>query len=193
MRVNVKSLKMEFSDKEVFSDLSVRFDSGISVVLGSNGSGKTTLLRVISGLQKQTEGELEFVGFSKGFETNEMKSIFLCSPDVSLYHELTVVENIKLVSNLKKKAFPDVSGWDIEDHLDKKYGELSSGYKQRIKLIASFLINPEVLLLDEPEQHMDEKGILKLTDEIEKRNRNGLMTIIATNHLWREWNVVVKL
>ncbi|MEZ4812201.1 MAG: ATP-binding cassette domain-containing protein [Caldisericia bacterium] len=182
---------MEFGSKLVFSDLSAVFNPGISVVLGSNGSGKTTLLRIISGLQKQTEGELEFVGFSETFETDEMRDIFLCSPDISLYHELTVKENIKFVSELKK-AFPDVSGWGVEDHLDKKYGELSSGYKQRIKLIVSFLINPEILLLDEPEQHMDENGILKLTDEIEKRNRNDLVTIVATNHLWRNWDVVVK-
>ncbi|MCK5743991.1 MAG: hypothetical protein KAH30_04580, partial [Caldisericia bacterium] len=70
---------------------------------------------------------------------------------------------------------------------------LSSGYRQRTKLVVAFMGESSILLLDEPEQHLDEIGISKLTTEIEKRNDLGLTTVIATNHPWRNWNVVIKL
>ena len=186
---------MKFGKNTVFKNLSTDFSEGVSMVLGSNGSGKSTLLRIMAGLQNPTDGECKL--FYSDIEIRNLEDlyekIFLCSPDIELYSDLTLQDNLKLFAGLMNVKIPDLSEWNLEKFKNKKYGELSSGYKQRAKLIVAFMGKSPILLLDEPEQHLDEAGVSKLTEEIEEREGLGLTTVIATNHPWRNWNVVIKL
>ncbi len=186
---------MKFGKNTVFKNLSADFSEGISMVLGSNGSGKSTLLRIMAGLQNPTDGECKLFDLDGeiSHDENVLGKIFLCSPDIELYADLTLWDNLKLFSGLMSSKIPDLSEWNLQKFKNKKYGELSSGYKQRAKLIVAFMGKSPILLLDEPEQHLDEIGISKLTEKIEEREGLGLTTIIATNHPWRKWNVVIKL
>lgn len=193
MRIEIDSLSMKFAKNTVFSKLTTTINGGTSLVLGSNGSGKTTLLRIIAGLQKQTSGECQIVRDGEVINEFDFETLFLCSPDLELYSELTVLENMKLVAGLMNCSLPSFSNWQLDKHQKKLYGRLSSGYKQRAKLMMAFLKSYPILLLDEPEQHLDNKGINHMTDCIEERNDCGLITIVATNHPWRKWHVAVNL
>ncbi len=193
MRIEMDSLTMKFSRYAVFENLTETVESGVNLILGSNGSGKTTLLRIIAGLQKQTSGECRIIIDGESMDNIGYETIFLCSPDMELYSELTVQENMKLLAGLMRCNLTSFADWRLEKLRKKLYGHLSSGYKQRVRLMMAFLKTFPILLLDEPEQHLDKQGISFVTECIEERSDNGLLTVVATNNPWRNWRVAVNL
>lgn len=179
---------LSFGSSKVFEKTSFQADRGTWLVKGANGSGKTSLCKVISGLLRPTKGEMVWFG-GKPLQRQELLGrVGFATPEMGLYDELTVEANIRFFERITKSKVDDVFG--ISKHKSKLYRELSSGWKQRLKIMVAFLGNPELLVLDEPEQHLDLAGIEVLTEVIKKRQ--GL-TIISTNNPWMELPVLVDL
>lgn len=182
------NLGLAFGKVRVFEDLSFKAEGGTWLVKGANGSGKTSLCRIISGLMRPTKGEFKWFD-GKNLEKHELiGKVGFATPEMGLYEDQTVTSNVKLFETLTNSKMVDSFG--VSKHGRKMFGELSSGWKQRVKLLVAFLGDPELLVLDEPEQHLDDEGISILTEMISKRSK---LTIVSTNNPWMKLETLVDL
>ncbi|MBS5786634.1 MAG: ATP-binding cassette domain-containing protein [Clostridioides difficile] len=188
----------------IFRDLSLKIDSGEFVtIIGSNGTGKSTLLNIISGLIKQTSGEIlvddkDITNAPEHKRTQIISRVFQ-DPSLGTCPSMTVRENLSLalnkgnLLNLKrclryKKEFLEglLEGvsLDLKKYLDVQVMYLSGGQRQSLSLIMSCLTDPSVLLLDEHTAALDPKTsneVIELTNNIVREKK--ITTLMVTHNL----------
>jgi len=141
---------------EVFGEISFKLHRGECLgIIGPNGIGKTTLLKIIAGLIKPTKGIIAFHQKQKiGFVTSEERSFFW---RLSAYDNLDFFASLCNIDRKIRKAkiiyFLDL--FEMKNYKDKLFLYLSSGMKQKLNLIRSIIIEPNLLLLDEPLKNLD--------------------------------------
>lgn len=160
--------------------------------LGPNGAGKTTTIRLLLGLVKHKEGKIKL--FGKPFNDNRihcLRRIGALIEHPSLYTHLTAFENLKLTANY----LGNISYERIVEVLElvqllavknKKVVEFSLGMKQRLGLANCLLGKPDFLILDEPTNGLDPKGIIEMRNLIKYLNKNHGTTIFISSHLLSE-------
>ncbi|NAS31293.1 ATP-binding cassette domain-containing protein [Flavobacteriaceae bacterium R38] len=160
--------------------------------LGPNGSGKTTTIRLLLGLLKKQEGEVFLFGDS--FSKNRLKSLANIGALIeapSLYEHLNARENLQVAAryrrNVPKGRIEEVLEVVKLDHTKKKKVKaFSLGMKQRLGLAISLLNKPELLILDEPTNGLDPKGIIEMRTLIKELNEQHGTTIFISSHLLSE-------
>ena len=163
--IELRGLRREFGERVALPGIDLELGVGQTlVVLGPNGSGKTTLLRVLAGLLRPSSGEAAVLGAPLPAETWRLRGrVGYLGHSASLYRDLTPRENLRLAASLHGLGEP--GGARIEELLDAvgmqaraddRVAELSAGMAQRIAACMSVLHEPELLLLDEPDSHLDE-------------------------------------
>ena len=184
----VKNLAKHYNRHVLFKKLSFELESGeIIAITGWNGTGKSTLLRIIAGLIRPSAGKVDFFQ-NDLLITDEKKRNYLgmVAPEISLYNELTAMENLSFftqVRNLKLSHHSIINILEqvgLKDWCNELYGIFSSGMKQRLKLAQAILHQPSLLLFDEPFNNLDSKGI-EMVDKILKNQKEQGMIIIASN------------
>lgn len=189
MRVilSIKNLSKEFETKDSsilaldHFDLDI-MEGEIVALIGPSGCGKSTLLNIISGLDEKTGGTLEFA-------SDEPKISYMLQSDALLPWR-TVLENATLGLELSHKK--DVINamkvkdllieYGLEDFLDKKPGSLSGGMRQRVALIRSLAIEPDILLLDEPFSALDYYTRLAISEDVHDIIKKSGKTAIVITH-----------
>ncbi|AJG39987.1 MULTISPECIES: ABC transporter ATP-binding protein [Thermotoga] len=158
--------------------------------LGPNGAGKTTTIRMLTGVLKPTEGEIEILGMN--MKTHEMeikKNIGVVPDEPKIYTHLTGKEFLDFIVEIYGLNEKEVSKRIAElceafkvDYLGKRVGEMSHGMKQKLMLVSVFMRRPRVIFLDEPTVGLDAKSakILKLL--LRKYADEGA-TIFLTTHI----------
>jgi ABC-type multidrug transport system ATPase subunit len=133
-------------------------------VLGPNGSGKSTLLRILAGLLRPSGGDVSVLGCDLPKETHGLRGrVGYLGHEPLLYRDLSPRENLELVAALHGL---DPETWDpridalldavgMTERSDDRVSELSAGMRQRIDICRAVLHEPELLLLDEPDAHLD--------------------------------------
>ncbi|MBX9457556.1 MAG: ABC transporter ATP-binding protein [Rhizobium sp.] len=189
--VEVKNLSRSFGNHKALDDVSVRFDDGgFYALLGPSGSGKTTLLRMIAGFEFPNAGRIEMDGESVERVPLEKRQIGMMFQNYALFPNMTVSDNIAFgleVRRLPKSEIRD----KVREALDLvklgTYGErkphqLSGGQRQRVALARAFVINPRVLLLDEPLGALDKALRVEMQVELKRIQREiGITTIFVTH------------
>ncbi|WP_373899067.1 ABC transporter ATP-binding protein [Haloimpatiens sp. FM7315] len=183
--MNYHSLKGE---TEAIKDISFSMKEGdfLSIV-GPSGCGKSTLLNIIAGLLSPSSGNIFING--KNIKDTTPQFGYMFQKD-NLFEWLTVWENVILGLKIKKtltKAteksietlLHNYNLWDFKNHYPR---ELSGGMRQRVALIRTLGINPQVLLLDEPFSALDYQTRLNLSDEVFKIIKNENKTTIMVTH-----------
>ncbi|HNW32208.1 MAG TPA: ABC transporter ATP-binding protein [Caldisericia bacterium] len=190
MRMVASNLSKSFGSKTIFAGVSFDIEDGVWAIIGPNGSGKTTLLRIMAGLLKASSGAMEWFDKEKKHERFQLPGrIAMCSPDLGLYKEMTVFENARFFADLARVPVPDFVAWGLSGHIGKRYHELSAGLKQRAKLMTAFAVARDVILLDEPEQHLDAEGKAILDNMV---SSFGRFVVIATNNPWKDWRKIAQ-
>jgi heme exporter protein A len=163
--IDVEHLRRDFGDRVALADLSFRVAPGESLaVLGPNGSGKSTLLRILAGLLRPSGGRVAVLGSSLPKETYRLRGrVGYLGHEPLLYRDLTPRENLSLAASLNAIDEPeaeerigrllDVVGMSLR--AGDRVAELSAGMRQRIDICRAVLHEPELLLLDEPDAHLD--------------------------------------
>lgn len=154
----------------------------ILAVIGPSGCGKSTLLNIISGLDEPTSGEVIF-----GKE-NPIISYMLQSD--ALLSWRSVLDNATIGLEIKHKKTPEriervkkmLFDYGLEDFIDKKPASLSGGMKQRVALIRSLAVEPDILLLDEPFSALDYYTRLNISEYVHKMIKNLGKTAIIITH-----------
>ena len=163
--IELVGLRRDFGDRTALDGVDLRVDPGGSLaVLGPNGSGKSTLLRILAGLLRPSSGEVSVLGCDLPKETHRLRGrVGYLGHDPLLYRDLTPRENLELTDALHGIG-SEVAGPRIELLLeavgmsvraDDRVAELSAGMKQRIDICRAVLHKPDLLLLDEPDAHLD--------------------------------------
>lgn len=161
-------------------------------LLGPNGAGKTTLLKLLSLLIHPTTGEIVMDGQRLRQGSSPLRgAIGLLSPNEHLYEGLTAEENLRFFNALygRRKSPQEIeaalkavglSRWS-NDYVSS----LSSGMKCRLAIAKWLLLEPQLLLLDEPYGLLDGSGVDLLESHLERLRRNGGIVMMATHHVSR--------
>lgn len=185
--LELKDISKSFGARDVLSKINLSIDSGCLVITGRNGSGKSTLLKIIARLIQPTEGEVVFTLDGNILPSDMRRDLVgMVAPDLSLYDELSAIENLKFFAEVRGIYRSDDEPKSLLDSLGLQtrendlVGAYSSGMKQRIKYAFAVMHNPPVLLLDEPSANLDEGGI-EIVDGIIKKWRERGIVVLATN------------
>lgn len=184
--LTTKELGKNFKHKRVLDQINLNVPTGkIYCIMGPNGAGKSTLLKIISGIEKPTEGVITFKG--KDWKREDLKVIGSLIEEPGLFDNLTVEENIKLklklhrVENKNQEQILNTLGFG--DHNQEKVKGFSTGMRQRLGIALAFMGNPDLVILDEPTNGLDTFGIHELRELLMLEKKQGKTIIIASHML----------
>ena len=188
--VIVENLTKNYIKKEAVKNISFEIcENEILGLLGPNGCGKTTTIAMMLGLLKPTYGNVFING--KNIENNRIALLHkmnFISPYIELPKKLTVNENLivygKLygVKKIKERINYLTEKLRLEDYLDRKTGELSSGQKNRVSLAKALINDPNILFLDEPTASLDPETGDFVRSFIEQITKEKSMSILLASH-----------
>lgn len=184
--LTTKELGKNFKHKRVLDQINLNVPTGkIYCIMGPNGAGKSTLLKIISGIEKPTEGVVTFK--DKNWKREDLKVIGSLIEEPGLFDNLTVEENIKLklklhrVENKNQEQILNILGFG--DHNHEKVKGFSTGMRQRLGIALAFMGNPDLIILDEPTNGLDTFGIHELRELLMLEKKQGKTIIIASHML----------
>jgi ABC-2 type transport system ATP-binding protein len=189
--VSVHGVSKWFGTKVAVSDVTCSFGAGITGLLGPNGAGKTTLLRVITGLMRPSEGRVSVLGRDPLKEPDVYRRIGFVPEEDAVYGHLTVRQLVRFAAELSRcdasAAAVDaaIAKVNMLDAADRPIAEYSKGMRQRAKVAAALVNDPELLVLDEPLNGADptQRAVLiALFHELAAAGR----TIIVSSHVLAE-------
>ncbi len=191
MRIGVRDLVKRFGKNEVVARTSFSIEEGeLFTLLGPSGCGKTTLLRLIAGFYAPDEGEVLFDGKRVNDVPPHERGIGMVFQNYALWPHMTVSDNVGYGLKLRGVAAAEIRK-RIDSILEKvrlaglgeRYpGQLSGGQQQRVALARALVLNPKILLLDEPLSNLDAKVRIQVRAEIRKLQKElGITTVYVTH------------
>ena len=190
--VSIKNLSLIYqsidSETTALNNINLEIDKEEFIaIVGPSGCGKTTILSLIAGLIKPTTGEIKILGNAPNLKSDLCAYMFQRD---NLLPWRTIEKNIYFGLELKHKntkenqkfALNLAEKYGLKDILKKHPNELSGGMRQRVALIRTLSLKPELLLLDEPFSALDYQTRLKLCDDIFKIIKNEKKTAILVTH-----------
>ena len=184
--INIYNVSKKIKGKQILTNINYEFNEGLIYGLcGPNGSGKTMILRLIAGLIHPTEGRVEVDGKVLNKYNSFPSSVGIIIENMELLPQLNAYENLKLLSQIKDIAtdndiFNVLERVDLKsDQIVKKY---SLGMKQRLNIAQAIFEKPQLHLLDEPTNALDESGIKLVHKILLEEKKRGACIIIATHN-----------
>lgn len=192
--LTAKNIIKKYGRKTVLDNVSMNIQKGdIYGFIGKNGAGKTTFMRVILSLTYAQSGEVKLFGDKSIKEVGLKVGSLIENP--GFYKNLTARENLKRFSLLygaDESKVDEILKWvGLANTGNKKAKDFSLGMRQRLGIAIALLGDPELLLLDEPINGLDPKGIKEIRDLILKLNKERNITILISSHLLDELAKVV--
>ncbi len=177
------------------SDINFKVGQGVTGLLGPNGAGKTTILRLICGLASPSEGDVRLFGIDPRADHSVYEHIGIMSEHESAYEFMTGRQYVRYSAQLKRAATHDsaianaVSKVAMEFAQDRKISTYSRGMRQRIRLAAAMVSDPELLILDEPLNGADPTQRINFHDILHRLAAEG-RTVIISSHILEEVETV---
>lgn len=196
MEIIINNLTKTFNKNVVLSNISLDFKKGkIYLLSGENGSGKTTLLKLLCNYYKPTSGTIIFKESKKIYNDFPFGKIGAMLDNSSFFPELTGYENLNLIAKINKtiddkEIINALKSVNLFNAKDKKYSEYSLGMKQKLVIAQAIMEDPDVLLLDEPFNALDESMSNRLKDILIELKNKGKV-IILTTHIYDKITSVV--
>jgi ABC-2 type transport system ATP-binding protein len=192
MSIEVQNLLKIYGEQKAVNSISFKINKGEIVgFLGPNGAGKSTTMKILTGYLKQSGGNAFVCGKNVADDPIEIKKKIGYLPEQNaLYYEMYVREYLNFVSELhkinnKQQAISSViETVGLKSEANKKIGQLSKGYKQRVGLAAALIHDPEVLILDEPTSGLDPNQIIEIREVIKKQGKDK--TVLFSSHILQE-------
>ncbi len=187
--LKVENLSKNFGPVKAVNDLSFTIEKGkIYGLLGPNGSGKSTTLGMILGVVNKTDGIIEW--FDNQLDIHQaLKKTGAIIERPNFYPYMTAKQNLELVCKIKEiptdDIFEKLELVNLLDRKNDKFKTFSLGMKQRLAIASALLNNPDLLILDEPTNGLDPKGIREIRNIIHNIAKQGT-TIILASHLLDE-------
>lgn len=190
MSLDIQQITKTFGDFTAVNDISFKVQSGsIFGFLGTNGAGKTTTMRMILDIIRPTSGKITW----NGTLTRDMnRAMFGYLPEErGLYPKMVVEDQLLFLAQLygadRKSAQTELDEWlerlNITENRTKVVDQLSKGNQQKVQLIASFLHNPDILIMDEPFSGLDPVNAEQMKDAFREMRDRGKTIIFSTHQL----------
>jgi gliding motility-associated transport system ATP-binding protein len=196
MSVKVEGLIKMYGTQKAVDQLSFEAKKGeVLGFLGPNGAGKTTTMKIISCFIPQTAGKATVCGYETDADPMEVRRRIGYLPEHNpLYHEMYIKEYLNFIAGLHKlknksqrvKEMIEMTGLGREQN--KRIGEISKGYKQRVGLAQALIHDPEVLILDEPTSGLDPNQLVEIRSLIKRVGESK--TVIFSTHIMQEVQAV---
>ena len=179
----LKGIDLQIEEREIFG------------ILGPNGAGKTTLLSILCTLLLPDRGNVYILGMDVLHDERQIrKKVNIVSGNANFLWSLTVKENLHYYGMLygltgkerEKKVEKLIDLFNLKEHRNIPFDELSTGMKQRLSLAKSLINDPEVLFLDEPTVGLDPDISIRIREEILSIHKERGMTVLLTTHNMRE-------
>lgn len=184
MEIKLENVNKSFGKIKVLTDVNIKFSSGkIYGLYGRNGSGKSVLLKIISGLYSH-EGKVLY----DNVEYEKLSSLPFLRGQIetpSFFPNLTGLENLRLLAKIQNRISDEeiLKSLDIVNLLnekDKKYSEYSLGMKQKLGIAQAIMENPDIIILDEPFNGIENATVKKLIEYF-KRIKKDKIIIVSTH------------
>ena len=185
MNIKISHVSKTIKNNPVIKDISMELQSGaVYGFKGINGSGKTMLMRLISGLIRPSQGEISMNGKILGKDISFPNSICVFLENPAFLDAYSGFNNLKLLASIKSVASDD----DIRNTLlrvgldpdsNKKYKKYSLGMKQRLGIAAAIMEKPEIVILDEPTNSLDENGVDLVKHIVRNEKERGALVVVS--------------
>ena len=185
MNIKIANVTKEVNGSVVLNNVNMELESGaVYGLLGKNGSGKTMLMRAICGLIRPTSGAIEINGKVVGKDLSFPQSVGMILETTVFLPDKTGYENLRLLASIRGEIGPheiraalERVGLDAEDL--RKVRKYSLGMRQRLGIACAIMEQPELLLLDEPFNGLDESGCQLVQEIILEQRSKGCLTLLA--------------
>ena len=195
--IRVENVSRWFGSVVSVSDVSFDIKPGITGLLGPNGAGKTTLLRMITGLAEVSDGSITMFGEPVRNNSHLYRRIGVMSEHETVYEFMKGREFVKMmgrlkdVSNLDSAVDRAISLVDLADAAHRPMGTYSRGMRQRMRLAATLVHDPEILILDEPLNGADPRQRVHFQNLLKQLALLLLVLLVAELEIQLVW--VMKL
>ena len=188
MILKAEHVSKTIKNARILKDINLELNGGtVYGFTGRNGSGKTMLFRALSGLMRLTEGTVTFDGKMLGKDFSVLPSLGIVLENVGLFPNMTGKENLKYLAGLTGRigdkeithALERV-GLDPEDK--RTYRKYSLGMKQRLAIAQAIMESPDVIMLDEPTNGLDDSGVKLIRNLIMEEKRRGAIVLLASHN-----------
>ena len=199
LTIDVKNVSKKFDNNLIIDNASIKFTDGkIYGLYGRNGTGKSVFLKLICGFYSPTSGEITIDGINYNKTTDFPPDLRALIEKPSFFPNLTGFENLKMLSDIQGK----ISDKDIYNALkivnlyeekDKKYHKYSLGMKQKLGVAQALMEDPEVIILDEPFNGIENASVEKIIDILKKKKSEGKIIIVASHYMEELSNLCDKI
>ncbi|MDO9574309.1 MAG: ABC transporter ATP-binding protein, partial [Candidatus Contubernalis sp.] len=191
MELVLKNITKKYNETVAVNDVSITVPSGkIIALVGPSGCGKTTILRVIAGLVNPDQGQVILDGQDITQQPANQRPTVTVFQEYALFPHLSVFDNIAYGlktrhikrNEIKERANRVLNMLKILELKDRRIHELSGGQQQRVAVARALVINPQVILFDEPLSSLDAKLRVEMREEIKKIQRETEITAVYVTH-----------
>lgn len=185
MKVELKNVSKRLNDVTVLEDISLTLESGtIYGLKGKNGCGKTMLMRMMAGLIYPTSGTVSIDGEILHKDIATPRSIGILIENPAFLPGYTGHRNLELLAGLTGKAdrtqiAKTMSRVGLDPNDKRTYRKYSLGMKQRLGIACALMECPDLILLDEPINAIDEKGVPKIWEALQEEKQRGALIVLA--------------
>ena len=187
--IDVSGASKTFGNVVAVSDVSFTLDAGVTALLGPNGAGKSTLFRMLCGLTTPTVGTVKVLGRDARKDTSVRGKIGLSPQQDALFDRLTAQQFVEIaakthgVANSLESTKHALTLVDLETVTNKPVGSFSKGMRQRVKLAAALVNDPEILILDEPLSGLDPVQRNRMIELFHNLGSQGKCVLISSHIL----------
>jgi putative ABC transport system ATP-binding protein len=201
--------KTESTAVEVIRGVSLKINSNESVaIVGKSGSGKTSLIMLIAGLERPNSGKILFEGEDiSQYSEDRLADIrkrkigivfqsFYLIPNYTALENVSLVLEINKVPDAKKKSMELLEQFGLKDRINHFPSQLSGGEQQRVAIARSIVLNPKLILADEPSGNLDSENsklIMSLLFKYYKQNGSSLVLVTHDQMLAKECDRIIEI
>lgn len=201
--------KTERTAVEVIRGVSLKINSNESVaIVGKSGSGKTSLIMLIAGLERPNSGKIIFEGEDiSQYSEDRLADIrkrkigivfqsFYLIPNYTALENVSLVLEINKVADAKKKSMELLEQLGLKDRINHFPSQLSGGEQQRVAIARSIVLNPKLILADEPSGNLDSENsklIMSLLFKYCKQNGSSLVLVTHDQMLAKECDRIIEI
>ncbi len=190
-KLEIKNLTKIYDEKTVLNDLTFDvYDGEFLSILGSSGCGKTTLIRILIGIEKATNGYVYLDGENITDYQPSMRKMGIVFQNYALFPNMSVYKNIAYALKCRKipkdeidrRVMDIIKIVGLEEHINKKPSKLSGGQCQRVAIARTLVLNPDIILFDEPMAALDAQMRMQLREELKSLQKELNITMIYITH-----------
>jgi len=196
IKLHVQDLEKNFDGKNTLNKVNFDvYEGEFLSILGPSGCGKTTILRILIGLLKPDGGSVIKGGEDITYVHPSVRSMGIVFQNYALFENMTVLENVEYALKIRKenkseqakkelreRVMQMIEHMDLKEHINKRPALLSGGQQQRVAIARTLVMNPDIILFDEPMSALDAATRLSLRKVLKDIQKNFGTTMIYITH-----------